>query len=45
MKQTHKDTHLPIYLIKKWIVPSLDSCSVCLATDVDFDHRLDVVAT
>lgn len=37
--------HLPVYLIKKWIVPSLDSCSMCLATDVDFDHRLDVVAT
>lgn len=33
------------YLIKKWVVPSLDSCSVCLATDVDLDHRLYVVAT
>lgn len=37
--------HSPVYLIKKRIVPSLDSCSVGLATDVDFDHRLDVVAT
>ena len=35
----------PIYLIKKWIVPSLDSRSVCLATDVDFDYRFYVVAT
>ena len=35
----------PIYLIKKRIVPSLDSRSVCLATDVDFDYRFYVVAT
>lgn len=35
----------PVYLIEKWIVPSLDSCSVRLATNVDFDHRFYVVAT
>lgn len=35
----------PTYLIKKWIVPSLDSCSVCLTTDVDFHHGPYVVAT
>lgn len=35
----------PIYLIIKWVVPSLDPRSVCLATDMDLDHRPDVVAT